>query len=243
MNTVFNHRDTERIQRRTAMTKLEIAITTAEDAVNAEAGGADSVELSYNLEVGGLTPEYQVIQAVRDAVSMAMYVILRPHAENFMYTEAQIDVILADIQAMQRIGVDGGVFGTVDKTEAIDVALMKRITEAALPLPVTLHRALDGSREPEKALEALVGVVERVLTSGPAATAWEGRDGLKLWVEQFGEHYKFIGAGSLTVDQLPDYIAWVRPDTVHMGSAAKTNGVVDVAKVRKLRAIVDEYSA
>ncbi len=221
------------------MTTLEIAVTTVEDAVNAAAGGAESVELSYNLAVGGLTPKYKVTKAVRDAIKIPLYVILRIHAESFRYSEQQIDGMLSDIQVMQQLGVDGVVFGVVDETNRIDVALIKQIVEAAKPLPVTLHRALDESREPEKALEALAGIVPRVLTSGPAKTAWDGREGLKRWVEGFGKQYTFVSSGSLTLEQLPNYIQYVKPDTVHLGSAARTNGVVDVEKVRQLKAIVE----
>lgn len=221
------------------MTTLEIAVTTVEDAVNAAASGAESVELSYDLSVGGLTPQHQVMKEVRDAIKIPLYVILRIHAESFRYTEQQLDGMLGDLQAMQQLGIDGVVFGAVDATNAIDVALMQRIVKAAKPLPVTLHRAIDGSYEPEKALEALTGIVPRVLTSGPAATAWDGREGLKSWVERFGEHYTFVSSGSLSAEQLPEYIHYVKTDTVHLGSAARTNGVVDVEKVRQLKAIVE----
>ncbi len=224
------------------MTTLEIAITSAEEAVNAAAGGADSIELSYDLSVGGLTPKCEVIQAVRDAVSIPVHVILRPHSESFWYNGQQIDGILDDIRVMQQIGVDGVVFGAVDETNAIDVTLVKRIAEAAKPLPMTLHRALDGSHEPEKALAALLGIVPRVLTSGPAETGWEGRDGLKQWVEQFRQQYTFIGAGSLTREQLTEYIQWVKPSGVHLGSAARNNGVVDAEKVRQLKEMVTKVS-
>jgi copper homeostasis protein len=224
------------------MTTLEIAVTSVEDAIQAAAGGADSVELSYDLSVGGLTPDYEVMQAVREAIQIPMYVILRPHAESFVYSEAQIDGMMADIDEMKRVGVTGVVFGAVDETNAIDVLLMKRIVEVSKPLPVTLHRALDGSREPVKALEALVGVVPRVLTSGPAITAWDGREGLKQWIERFGNKYKFVSSGSLTHEQLPNYIQHLKPDTVHLGSAARTNGIVDAEKVQRLKAIVEANS-
>ena len=222
------------------MTTLEIAVTTLEDALTAAKGGAQSIELSYDLAVGGLTPDHKTIKAVRDAVSIAMHVILRPHADSFMYTEKQIETMLKDIEVMRQIGVDGVVFGAVTSENKIDVALIKQIVEAAAPLPVTLHRALDESSEPEKALAALKGIVPRVLTSGPAATAWEGRDVLKLWVEQFGEAFNFVSAGSLTREQLTDYILWVQPATVHLSSGARTKGIVDVAKVKQLRAIVED---
>jgi copper homeostasis protein CutC len=39
-----------------ATPKLEIAVTSLQDALNAVAGGADSVEISHDLAAGGLTP-------------------------------------------------------------------------------------------------------------------------------------------------------------------------------------------
>ncbi len=224
------------------MTTLEIAVTTVEDAVQAAAGGAKSVELSYDLAVGGLTAEHGVMQAVRDAVTIPVYVILRPHAESFIYSESQVDEMLKRLEAIKGLGVDGVVFGAVDDTGMINVALMKRIAEAAVPMPVTLHRALDESHEPEKTLEALAGIVPRVLTSGPAKTAWDGREDLKRWIERFGKQYTFVSSGSLTAEQLPEYTQYVKPDTVHLGSAARANGAVDMVKVRRLRDIVDEFS-
>lgn len=222
------------------MTTLEIAVTCVQDAVNAVAGGAESVELSFDLAAGGLTPDHAVMQAVRDVLKIPMYVILRPHAESFRYTKAQVDGMLNDIRVMQSVGVDGVVFGAVDSDNKIDVGLMCQIADASKPLPVTLHRALDGSSEPATALKALVGIVPRVLTSGPAETAWVGRDGMKLWVEQFGQQMQFVSSGSLTMAQLGDYIRWVKPHTVHLGSAAITNEMVDVEKVRQLKMIIEE---
>ena len=224
------------------MTTLEIAVTTVEDAVNAAAGGADSVELSFNLAVGGLTPTNEMITAVRHAIAIPVYVILRPQAEIFRYTEAEVAVMIPRLMHMKQVGINGVVFGAVDDSGVIDMALMKMLVAEAAPLPVTLHRALDASREPEAALAALAGIVPRVLTAGPAATAWEGREGLRGWIEQFGEQFTFVSSGSLTAEQLGEYIRLVKPDTVHLGSAARTNDMVVVDKVRQLKAIVDQNS-
>lgn len=221
------------------MTTLEIAVTSVEDAANAAAGGADSVELSYDLAVGGLTPDTAVMQAVRDVLQIPLYVILRPHADSFRYTESQIEEMLDTVHTMQQTGVDGVVFGAVDPANRIDVALMRQVVAAASPLPVTLHRALDMSTEPEAALEALQGIVPRVLTSGPAVSAWEGRDGLRRWITRFGDRFTFVSSGSLSAEQLAAYISWVQPDTVHLGSAARSSGGVDREKVQRLKAMID----
>ena len=96
------------------MTTLEIAVTTVEDAVNAAAGGAQSVELSFNLAVGGLTPASEMIVAVREAVNIPVFVILRPQAETFRYTEAEVVAMMLRLEEMKQVGADSVVFGAVD---------------------------------------------------------------------------------------------------------------------------------
>ncbi|MBZ0288777.1 MAG: hypothetical protein K8I30_14260 [Anaerolineae bacterium] len=222
------------------MPKLEIAVTSLEEAANAQAGGADSIEISYDLSVGGLTPDLDLVRAVCAAVPIDVHVIVRPHARDFCYTPDEIDLILEQTRMLASIPIRGIVFGALDANRRVDIPLMHRVVKAAAPLPITLHRALDESANPEEALQALSGVIPRVLTSGPAPTAWEGRKSLQRWVQDFGAHIEFVAAGSLTAAQLAEYAAYVQAYGYHLGSAARTNGVVDVDQVRRLRAILGQ---
>lgn len=220
------------------MSQLEIAITTLEDALEAQAGGADSIEISHDLSVGGLTPPLDLVRQIRDAVTMRVYVIVRPHARDFVYTPAEIDLILSDTAALAQTGIDGIVFGAHLPDRRIDTDRIRQVVHTANGLPVTLHRALDECAEPEAALEALRGIVPRVLTSGPAATAWDGRDGLRRWIDIFGGDFHFVAAGSLKIEFLANYAAYVQADGYHFGSAARSNGTVDREKVRQIRSLL-----
>ncbi|MBZ0301375.1 MAG: hypothetical protein K8J31_16630 [Anaerolineae bacterium] len=219
------------------MPRLEIASTTLDDARNAQAGGADSIEISENLALDGLTPALDLVRRIRDAVTLDIYAIVRPHARNFIYTPAEMDTILADAQALAQIGLNGIVFGSWTPDQHLDIAAIRQVQQAA-NLPVTVHRALDTSQQPDAALTALRGIVPRVLTSGPAANAWEGRDDLCRWVTDFGRDFRFVAAGGLRLDHLADYAAQVQAHEYHFGSAARTNGTVDPSRVRQLRAIL-----
>ena len=54
--------------------------------------------------------------------------------------------------------------------------MTERVVAAAGPLPVTFHRAFDLLAEPVAALGELTGLgIRRVLTSGGATSAWDGR--------------------------------------------------------------------
>jgi copper homeostasis protein len=221
------------------MPKLEIAITTLEDAVFAQAGGADSVEISYDLSVGGLTPSLELVRQICDAVKIDVHVIVRPHARDFVYTPDEISVILEQTRSIAQIGITGLVFGALTADKSVDILTTQKVVLAAKQLPITFHRALDESHDAEAGVRALIGIVPRILTSGPAPTAWEGRDSLRQWVQKYGQHFRFVAAGSLKAEHLAEFASYVRAPEYHFGSAAKTDDVVNVEKVKRLRRILD----
>ncbi len=221
------------------MPKLEIAALTVEDAVRAQQGGADSVEISRDLSVGGLSPALEIVQRARDATTLDIYVMIRPHGRDFRYNAHEVDLILDEARVLAATGVQGVVFGAVTAENRLDVALTRQVATAAAPLPVTVHRALDLSFEPEEALAALVAVVPRILTGGPAATAYEARFTLAEWVRSYGDRLRFVVSGGLRLVQMPEMLRVVRAHEYHFGSAAQVAGAVDTEKVRALRAVCD----
>ncbi|MEZ4669037.1 MAG: copper homeostasis protein CutC [Anaerolineae bacterium] len=222
---------------------LEIAVTTVADAIQVVEGGAQSMEVSRELALGGLTPVFSVVVDICRAVSIPTYVIVRPHARDFIYTTEELDTVLQDIEDLKSLPIAGIVFGAQTARGDLDVPVMKMIARQAAPLPVTLHRALDMSRNPESALSALVGVIPRVLTAGPAPTAWEGQEGLRKWIQTYGDSFEFVSSGNLTLEQLPDYVPMVQADVYHFGSAARTDSMVDSQKVSTLLKTLQSVSA
>lgn len=219
------------------MFQLEIAATSFEDAVNAVAGGADSLEVSRDLPNGGLTPSVEIVRAILAEVSIPAHVIVRPHARDFCYTEREIAEILHDTRQFAQMGVASIVFGAVTTVgdNHLNIALIQKIAQAAAPTPVTVHRALDGCADPEAALKALIGIVPRILTSGPASNAWDGRAVTRRWVEGYERHFQFVLSGGIRIEQLAELTA-TRAPVYHIGGAARTDNAVDPAKVRRLRA-------
>jgi copper homeostasis protein len=222
------------------MPTLEIAVTSVADALQAEQGGAHTLEIMQDLLNGGLTPPLELARAVRDAVHLPLNVIVRPHARDFVYTPDEADVMLRDIAQLKPLGINSIVIGALKSDGHLDQALMGQFVEGAQPLPLTLHRALDVCVEPEKALESLIGVVPRVLTAGPAPTAWEGRAAMRRWIALYGQHFRFVSSGGLTLEQLSEYVATVKADEYHLGGAARTNGKVDSAQVQQLREVIEQ---
>jgi len=215
--------------------KLEIAVTALEDAYQAKAGGADSIEISQDLAQDGLTPSFDLVRAVLDQVAITTNVIVRPHSRSFVYDAADVAIIMEQVKTLVEIGVHGIVFGAQTADGRIDVDLVKRVAEASGDIPVTLHRALDLSRDPESALDVLRGIIPRVLTAGPARTAWDGREGLRHWVQNYKGVYQFVVSGGLTLAQLPEMVQTVCAAEYHFGGAARLNGIVDSRQVQQLR--------
>jgi copper homeostasis protein len=221
------------------MTTLEIAVETLADAIAAEQGGADSVEISRNLARDGLTPSLRLVQQIRDGVGIDVHVIVRPHDRDFIYSEIEFQAILANATALAQTGIASIVFGAHRPDGHLHVAMIRAVAAAAAPLKLTLHRAIDSARDPDEGLQSLSANLDRVLSAGPAATAWQGRDGLRAWQQQFGQRITFIAAGRLRADTLAALVQHTGVGGVHVGSAARQDGVVTADKVAQLRRVLD----
>jgi copper homeostasis protein CutC len=137
---------------------LEVAVTSPADAATAAAAGADRLELSSALELGGLTPTPAALAGAR-AAGLPVVTLLRPRPGGFCYTEAELAVMLRDLEWM-----DGEVaVGVLTPAGEIDVPGLRRF-----PAPrVVFHRAFDLVRDPLAALERLIDLgVPRVMADG-----------------------------------------------------------------------------
>ena len=220
------------------MRKLEIIATSVEDAVQAQTGGASSLEVVKNLAVGGLTPPLALIQAVRDAVRIPLRIIIRPHASSFVYSEADVEQILIDIEALKRSGANGIVFGALHPDNTVNLTLTTQIARAAFPMEMTFHRAIDVCRNSPSALPALTGIIQRLLTSGLTDNVWDGRSIIGSWVEQYGSQFTIACGGGIRIEQLAEIVRTTHAPEYHLGSAAQTNLVVDRVKVAQILEII-----
>ncbi|MDR0429204.1 MAG: copper homeostasis protein CutC [Tannerellaceae bacterium] len=155
---------------------IEICANSAQSCIEAEAGGAKRVELCAAIPEGGTTPSYGEIKAAQALTShIDINIIIRPRGGDFLYTPAEIQSMLYDIEMAKQLNVHGVVFGCLTKEGWIDVELLNRLVAASKPLSVTFHRAFDVCRDPFAALEQIIAAgCDRILTSGQQPVAEKG---------------------------------------------------------------------
>jgi copper homeostasis protein len=165
---------------------IESCCASVESVRRAVQRGAKRIELCRDLKVGGLTPsEEQIREALDIAGDTPINVLVRPRDGDFVYSEEEIVSMLESIKLCKQIGVNGVVIGALTPEGKIDIKTVRRLMEEACPLHVTFHRAFDECDNISVALEDIIDLgIERLLTSGHHATAYEGRFTLKSLVEQ-----------------------------------------------------------
>jgi copper homeostasis protein len=155
---------------------LEICANSAHSCVEAEIGGARRVELCAAIPEGGVTPSYgEILTALELTQRIDVHVIIRPRGGDFLYTPAEVQSMLYDIEMAKALKVQGVVFGCLTAGGDIDVSLLKQLMAAAAPLSATFHRAFDVCRDPFIALEQIIDCgCSRILTSGQQPDAVKG---------------------------------------------------------------------
>ncbi|MBM3420149.1 MAG: copper homeostasis protein CutC [Bacteroidetes bacterium] len=154
---------------------LEVCVDSVESSVNAEAGGADRLELCGALGIGGITPGAGTIDSVTANVSIPVYVMIRPRGGDFLYSDYEFEVMRRDIDFAREAGATGVVFGILLPDGRVDTERTAWLTGYASPLPVTFHRAFDLAADPFRALEDIIAAgPARILTSGQQNSALSG---------------------------------------------------------------------
>lgn len=194
---------------------VEVCVDAIDAALEAERGGAARLELCGELMQGGVTPSAGLIAAVWDRIDIPLFVLVRPRTGDFLYTDDELDVMRRDIEQVKSLGVEGVALGALTADGDVDVERLRSLVELARPMSVTFHRAFDFARDRVEALDALLTLgIDRLLTSGGAATAAEGASSIAALVQAVGDRMAVMAGGSIT------------PGTV--GALVKTTGVREV---------------
>ena len=195
---------------------LEICVDSVEACVEAERGGADRLELCAGLVEGGTTPSIGTIGLALARVSIPIVVLVRPRRGDFLYSPVELETAARDVAAAKAAGATGVALGALRPDGTVDRRALARFCELARPMRVTFHRAFDQLREPLAELEALVDLgVDRVLTSGGAATAPEGAARIAALVRAAGKRITVLAGGGVRPANVRELVRATGVSEVH----------------------------
>jgi copper homeostasis protein len=184
---------------------LEIGVATLDDALAAQAGGADRLELNAALAVGGLTPSLGTLVAVKAAVQLPVMFMVRPRPAGFSYSASDFAVMQHDVDLALQNGADGIVLGILAPDGKIDVNRCRQMVRQANTRQVIFHRAFDVTPDPAAALEQLIDLgVRRVMTSGQELIAIDGAELIARLIDQARGRIEILPAGGVRAAQVAE---------------------------------------
>ncbi|MDI3418107.1 copper homeostasis protein CutC [Streptomyces luteolus] len=225
---------------------LEVIALDARDAVAAQAGGADRLELVTDMAADGLTPGLADFAEIRAAVDISLRVMLRA-SDGFAAGGAEgVAALVRDARALRAEGADEFVLGFLDETGGPDLGAVEEVVGALDGARWTFHRAIDRAADRDalrKQLADLPGL-DTYLTAGSARGVADGLPVLLAEAGRVGEpgyRQQILVGGGLELDHVPQLRA-AGIDAFHIGGAARPEGWgagVSAEAVALWRAVVD----
>ncbi|MFL5999214.1 MAG: copper homeostasis protein CutC [Streptomyces sp.] len=224
---------------------LEVIALDAEDAIAAQAGGADRLELVTDMAADGLTPTVSTVAAIRAAVDIPVRVMLRL-SDGF--GAGDVSRVVRAAREVRDAGAEQFVLGFLDADGEVDLAAVERVAEVLEGRRWTFHRAIDHAADRDalrKQLADLPGL-DTYLTAGSAGGVDEGLPVLLAEAERAGEpgyEQQLLVGGGLRLDHVPGLRA-AGIDAFHIGGAARPGGwgaSVSAEAVREWRRVLDVH--
>lgn len=180
-------------------TVLEVCVDSLASARAAIFGGADRLELCSALLAGGLTPYEMLLRQIKAESDIPVRCLMRPRPGDFLYSKEELELLRRQIVQLKNAGADGFVIGCLTPEGELDGNAMLPLIDACDGKGITLHRAIDVSRDLEQTyLQAGQLGIDTVLTSGGAASCLKGKDTIAKLIalrDSTGGPEVLIGAG------------------------------------------------
>jgi len=185
-------------------------------ALEAEALGADRIELCAGLPLGGLTPSAGAMSLAGERLRVPFHVLVLPRAGGYVLTGADLEVMRRDIAMARAAGAGGVVVAALHADGTVDRETMARLIGWARPMSVTFHRAFDQVPDPMVGLDQVAELgVSRVLTAGAAPRAVEGTAVLAQLVARSGGAVTILAGGGVRAHNVVEVVRQSGVPEVH----------------------------
>jgi copper homeostasis protein len=226
---------------------LEIIVSTVEDAIAAERGGADRLEVISHYEAGGLTPSFDLVREITSTVKIPARVMLR-ESEPFVVTdEGEIERLRDAARAFSRLSVDGFVLGFLKEApgcRSIDHDLVSLVLACAPKLKSTFHRAFEELPDPIGAIGELKRhpQIDCVLSRG-YGEAWVAELGRFVeWERAARPEIRMLLGGGVDEEAIEVFCKNSSIRAFHIGLAVREreriDGAVLAERVREMKELV-----
>jgi copper homeostasis protein len=218
---------------------LEVIVQSVADALAAEAGGADRLEVVREIERDGLTPSLDLVRELTRSTRLPLRVMVRESEGFTIAGPAELAALQRAFASFAELGVDGAVVGYA-RNGQLDLETTRAVLSAAPALPVTFHRAFDAAHDPIAAIDTLCSLsqIDRILTSGGGGD-WTARcRRLEACAVRAGARPAILAGGGVDADALR-VLASSSIREAHAGRAAcdppRPGAPVSADRVRQLR--------
>ncbi len=219
---------------------LEVIVISVEDAIEAQAGGADRLELVRDLDLGGLTPDAELVEEVLRSVKIPVRVMLRQTPDMSSGGPGEKRILKSCAQKLAALPIDGLVLGFIrDRKPDTDSAL--EILSAAPLCRATFHRAFDELADPIASITELKRLtqIDRILTVGGQGD-WPCRKKRLLeWQHAAEPSIRILAGAGLSPAVFSDLANTIELQEIHVGRAARrpplVTGRVTREAVRSLK--------
>ncbi|KAK5119774.1 hypothetical protein LTR85_007350 [Meristemomyces frigidus] len=220
------------------MALLEVACFSPEHALLAYEAGADRIELCNDRHAGGTTPPLRWLTAIREIITVPVFVMIRPRGGDFHYSDQEFSQMKAEIQNFKGLA-DGYVFGLLNGEGKVDVARTGDLVGCAHPLPCTFHRAFDDTPNAFEAFENVISAGCRaILTSGGAASALAGVETLAQLVRMSQGRVTVMPGGSVRARNIAMVKGYTKAEVFHSSGVPKGMEVPSADEIRDMKSLL-----
>lgn len=186
---------------------LESPVFDVESALKAAAYGVDRLELCSSFSDDGLTPGPGLLSYLKSQIEIPVFVMIRPRAGDFVFSDAEVEVMKEEIKIFDSLEADGFVFGILNEDGTVNKPACEELLKKAGDKPCTFHRAFDVSLDLNQSMEDIIDCgFQRILTSGGRKDVFSGLIKIKELMIQAEDRISIMPGGGMK----PEFIAPLR---------------------------------
>lgn len=193
---------------------LEVCVDSVEGTRIAALAGAQRIELSDRLEVGGITPSQSLIRQILEAQESTLndlptpdfrspfrnaVALIRCRPGDFYFDGSELQQMRDEAQSAIDLGCTGIAVGASVHSNELNWDFLESIAKRFPSAERVIHRAFDLVPNPMVAIPRLIDLgYRRILTSGGADRAEDSLEELRIWQEAFGTKIEILPAGGIS---------------------------------------------